>query len=225
MRRSGTGSTAAPDSRSAIPADPATISSRRVAQASADRLEHLRPGRETGPRLGREVRAPVERRLVGGEEHVQRPAAVSGHRLHRVHVDRVDVGPLLTVDLHAHEALVHERRGALVLEGLVLHHVAPMAGRVADRDEDRPVLRARPGEGGLAPRMPVDRIVAVLAQIRRRLGGESVGHDRSSLTGWRRWPRPDRGARRSRDDRAPARRRQRPVAARPRAPAATVTLK
>ena len=67
-----------------------------------------------------------------------------GQRDDRVHVDRVEVGPLLAIDLDADEALVHQRGGRLVLERLVLHHVAPVAGGVADREQDRHVLaRAR----------------------------------------------------------------------------------
>ena len=75
----------------------------------------------------------------------------------RVHVDRVDVRALLAVDLDADEALVHQRRDLRVLEGLALHHVAPVAGRVADRDEQRAVLLARaarapPRPTGTSPR-------------------------------------------------------------------------
>ena len=55
--------------------------------------------------------------------------------------------------LIAHELLVHQRRDLGILEGLALHHVAPVAGRVADRDEQRPVLVARPGR---APPRPTD---------------------------------------------------------------------
>ena len=51
----------------------------------------------------REVGAAVERPAVGGHEHGHRPPAPAGHRLHRVHVDRVDVGPLLAVDLDVDE--------------------------------------------------------------------------------------------------------------------------
>ena len=93
---------------------------------------------------------------------------------HRVHVDRVDVGPLLAIDLDVHEVLVHERRRLGVLERLVLHHVAPVAGRVADREQDRLVLRPRPRERLLAPRVPVDRVVGVLEQVRAGLAGEAV---------------------------------------------------
>ena len=80
---------------------------------------------------------------VGREEDGHRPAAVPGQRDDRVHVDRVEVGPLLAVDLDVDEVLVHQRRRLLVLERLVLHHVAPVAGGVADREQDRPVLVAR----------------------------------------------------------------------------------
>ena len=75
-----------------------------------DAGQHLRPGGHAMARLGREVGAGVERHAVGREEGVQRPAPAAGHRLHGVHVDGVDVGPLLAVDLDADEALVHQLR-------------------------------------------------------------------------------------------------------------------
>ena len=61
-----------------------------------------------------------------------------------------------------------------VLERLVRHHVAPVARRVADRQEDRLVLGRARRERLLAPRVPVDRVVGVLAQVRAGLAGESV---------------------------------------------------
>jgi hypothetical protein len=99
---------------------------------------------------------------VGGEEHRHRPAPASGHRLHGIHVDRVDVGALLTVDLDVDEQRVHLRRDLVVLEALVGHDVAPVAGRVADRQQDRHVALLGGGERLGAPRVPVDRVVAVL---------------------------------------------------------------
>ena len=68
---------------------------------AGDALEHHPPARHAVARLGREVGAGVERHAVGREEGVQRPAAVAGHGLHGVHVDGVDVGALLAVDLDA----------------------------------------------------------------------------------------------------------------------------
>ncbi len=55
----------------------------------------------------REVRAAVERLAVGGGEHGHRPAATSRHRLDRLHVDGVDVGALLPIDLDVDEAGIH----------------------------------------------------------------------------------------------------------------------
>ena len=121
-----------------------------------------------------EVGAAVERSAVGVEEHGHRPAAATDERLHRVHVDGVDVGPLLPVDLHVHEVRVHLRRDVGVLEGLVRHHVAPVTRRVPDRQQHRLVLGACLGERFVAPRVPVDRVVRMLAQVGRCLVLEPV---------------------------------------------------
>ena len=139
-----------------------------------DRREHVGERRHPVARLRREVRAAEERLALRGQKDRHRPAAVPGQRHDRVHVERVDVRPLLAVDLDVDEALVHEPRRLVVLEGLVLHHVAPVAGRIPDGEEDRPVLGARPLEGLVAPRVPVDGIVGVLEEVRARLLGETV---------------------------------------------------
>ena len=134
---------------------------------------------EAGPAvfvLGREVRAGEERLLVRGQEHGHRPAAVPlVHGQGGRHVDVVQVRALLAVDLHGDEVLVHEGGDVLVLERLALHHVAPVARRVADAEQDRLVLRARPRQRLLAPGMPVHRVVGVLQQVGAGAVGESVG--------------------------------------------------
>ena len=135
----------------------------------ADRLHHLAPRGQPVARLGREVGAGVERHAVWRHERVQRPAAGAGHRLHRVHVDRVDVRALLAVDLDADQPLVHRRGDVLMLERLALHHVAPVARGVADRDEHGLVLGAGALERLVAPRVPVDGVLRVLEQVRRGL--------------------------------------------------------
>ncbi len=122
----------------------------------------------------REIRAAPERLTLGRQEHGQRPAAVLAQVMQRRHVDLVDVGALLAVDFDVDEELVHHLRGGRVLEALVRHHVAPMAGGVADRQQDRLVtalgLRQRLG----SPRPPVHRVVLVLQEIRARLASEAV---------------------------------------------------
>ena len=65
--------------------------------------------RQPVPRLRRQVGAAEERLALRRQEDGQRPAAAAGQRDDRVHVDRVDVGPLLAVDLDADEVLVHQR--------------------------------------------------------------------------------------------------------------------
>ena len=65
--------------------------------------QHLAERRHPMTRLRRVVRPRVERSSVGREERRHRPAAVAGHRLHRIHVDAVQVGPFLPVHLDRDE--------------------------------------------------------------------------------------------------------------------------
>ena len=126
-------------------------------------------------RVGREVRAAEERAQVGGEEHVEGPSAAHAHRLHGRHVDAIHVGPLLPVHLDGNEPSVEQFRHRVVLERFALHHVAPVAGGVADREEDRLLLAPRLLERLLAPGIPVHRVVGVLEQVGALLADQPVG--------------------------------------------------
>ena len=100
---------------------------------------------------GRVVGAAEERSPVGGAKDRHRPAARAADRLHGGHVDGVEVGALLAVDLDGHE-VSGELGGRLgILEALVGHDVAPVAAGVADGDEDGLVLGRRRARG---PRDP-----------------------------------------------------------------------
>ena len=139
--------------------------------------QRLKQAAEAGPAvavLGREVGAGEERVTVGRHEHGHRPAALAGHRLRCRHVDAVDVGALLAVDLDADVALVHEPGDARVLERLVRHDVAPVARAVADGEQDRAVLGARALERLVAPRVPVHGVRGMLQQVGAGLVGEAV---------------------------------------------------
>jgi len=125
---------------------------------------------------GREVRSRVEGLEFGRQPDAERPAPLPGERLDVRHVHPVHVRPLLPVELDAHEVLVQEPRDRLVLERLVGHHVAPVAGRVSYREEDGAVGRARGLEGLIAPREPVHGIARVLQEVRRRRIREPVRH-------------------------------------------------
>jgi hypothetical protein len=55
-------------------------------------------------------------------------------------------------------------------------HLAPVAGGVADAQQDRPVERLRQRQRLVAPLPPVDRVVGVLLQVRGRRVGETIRH-------------------------------------------------
>ena len=140
------------------------------------RLEHLPEARLPVPRPVREVGAGEERAAVVVEDARHRPPALPGHRGGRVHVDRIDVRPLLAVDLDADEVLVEVRRRGRVLERLVGHHVAPVAGGVPDAQQHRHLSPPRLLERRRRPLPPVDGVVRVLEEVRRRRVLQAVGH-------------------------------------------------
>ena len=147
-----------------------------VGPGIVDRLQQLPEARLPVPRLVGEVGPGEERAALVVEHAGHRPTALPGERDRRLHVDRVDIGPLLAVDLDVHVVLVHVRRGRLVLERLVRHHVAPVAGGVPHAQQDRHVALPRLRERLIAPLPPVDGVVLVLEQVRRGGIREPVRH-------------------------------------------------
>ena len=123
----------------------------------------------------REIRASVEGLALRGEKHGQRPTPASGQHLHRVHIDLIHVWPLFTIDLDVDEELVHQRGDLLILERLVLHHMAPVASRVPDAQQNWLVLGLRLRERFRSPGVPVHRVVRMLQEIRAGLASETVG--------------------------------------------------
>ena len=148
-----------------------------IAPGSGDPAEQIGERRQAVARLVRKIGTAEERRAVGCQEHRQWPAAgpTVQHLVGQL-VDVVEIGPLLAIDLDVHEIVVHQIGGGAVLEGLVGHDVAPVAGRVADRKEDRAVFATGGFERLVAPRPPVHRVVCVLLQVRRCFVVESIGH-------------------------------------------------
>jgi len=92
---------------------------------------------------------------------------MAGRGLDEGHVDLIDVGTFLAIDLDADKMVVEKSSDGGRLERFVLHDMAPMAGRVTDGEENRLVLGLRLGERLLAPREPINGIVRVLKEIRR----------------------------------------------------------
>ena len=112
------------------------------------------------------------------QEDGQRPAARAPRqqRMRRL-VDLIEIGPLFAIDLDVYEQPVHDRGDRRVLETLVRHDMAPVAGGIADREQDRLVLAPCPLERFRSPGIPVDRIRRMLLQVRRRFVSEAVRHE------------------------------------------------
>ena len=99
--------------------------------------------RKSGPSVaivGRKVRAAVKGFAVGKQENRQRPAAAAGHHLNGVHVDLIEIRTFFAIDLDVDEVVVHQLGDGLVFERLVLHHVTPVTGGVADAEQNRLVF-------------------------------------------------------------------------------------
>ena len=99
------------------------------------------------------------------KENGHRPSAVSGHGLCGRHIHPVEVGAFLAVDFDADEEFVHPAGDRLVLKHLPFHDVAPVAGGIADGEEDRFLKLARGADCLIAPGKPVDGVVGVLEEV------------------------------------------------------------
>ena len=145
-------------------------------------FEHLGEGGPAPARFRREIGSAPEGLARRRQEHGQRPAALLAQEHERVLVDGVEIGALLAVDLDVNETRVHQLGDAGVLETLMRHDMAPMAGGIAHRQQDRLVLGFRLVERGLSPGLPMHRIVAVLQEIGAGLPVEVVAaHSGSKL--------------------------------------------
>lgn len=133
-----------------------------LSPGGVDAAEDVGPAGHAGASLRREVGASEEGFAVGSAEDVERPAAVAVEHLLCVHVDFVDVGAFFAVDFDGDDEFVLELCDVVVFEGFAFHDVAPVAGGVADADEDGFVLFAGELPGFVAPGVPVDGVVLVL---------------------------------------------------------------
>ncbi len=79
--------------------------------------------------------------LAGRQEHGQRPAAgaLSDELLCGL-IDLVQIGTFFAIHLDVDEQLVHQCGGGGILEGFVRHDMAPVTGRITDRQQNGLVL-------------------------------------------------------------------------------------
>jgi hypothetical protein len=76
---------------------------------------------------------------------------------------------------------VEELRDLRILERLLLHHVAPVTGRVSDAEKDGAVELPGRGKGLRPPGVPVHGVVGVLLKVGARLEEQAVGVERPAL--------------------------------------------
>jgi len=114
---------------------------------------------------GREIGPGVKGLAVGSEEDAHGPATLPRQRLGGLHVDGVDIRAFLAVNLDRDEVLVDHGSSQLVLEGLVRHHVAPMACSVSNREKDGNLPFDGRSKSVVRPGPPVHWVVGVLQEV------------------------------------------------------------
>ncbi len=115
--------------------------------------------------VGREVCAADEGLQIRGQPHRHRPAASAGSGLHVGHVDAIDIRTLFAIYLDADEIVIQDRGDRFVLERLALHHMAPMAGGIADGEKDRFVVFPGFFERLGAPGTPIHWVMGMLEKV------------------------------------------------------------
>jgi len=126
------------------------------------RFKNALKGRQLVTVFGGKIGATVKGLEVRRQEHRHRPAAVPRQDLHGRHVDLIEIGPFLAIHFDADEMCAEELAHLGVLEAFMLHHVAPVTGRIADAQKDGPIQLPRQAQGLFAPGKPVDRIMGML---------------------------------------------------------------
>src|SRR5439155_3244837 len=121
-----------------------------------------------------EVRAAVKGLPVRGEERRERPAPLPSEGAHGHLVSRMDVRPLVAVDLDGDVVLVDDACEFLVLVTLPVHDVAPVAPYGPNVQKDGLVLAPRRLKGRIAPRTPLDGLMRGAAQVRAGSRGQGV---------------------------------------------------
>ena len=104
-----------------------------------DRFQYAHEGRPAIVRNLGKISAAPEWFASRRQEHGQGPAAAFAESVQGRHINMIDIGALLPIDLDVHEKLVHRGRRCFVLETFMRHHMAPMAGGISDREQNRPI--------------------------------------------------------------------------------------
>src|SRR6266542_5759254 len=86
----------------------------------SDAHQNTREARHVVAIIRRKIGSAIEGDARGRQKHRHRPAAMTGHHLHSIHVDLIKVGSLLAIDFYVHKVLIHQFRDRFVFKCLVL---------------------------------------------------------------------------------------------------------
>jgi len=155
-----------------------------VAPDACDFAKHMLETRLAVPADLGKIGAAPEGRAIRCQEHGKGPAPMRAQSMDGIHVDLVDIRPLFTVDLDIDEMLVHQLSRERILKALVRHDMAPVAGGIANREEDGLVLCTGVLECGITPWIPVNGVMLVLQQVRAGFVFEEIfAHGQSLARG------------------------------------------
>ncbi len=113
---------------------------------------------------------------LGVEKYVQRPAALMAQNIGGGLIELIQVRALHPVGDHRDEIVIDQLGGFGVRKAFPVHHMAPMAGGIADGEENRLAGLFGLRQHGIAPIAPLHRIVLVYQEIGAGGGGECVHH-------------------------------------------------
>ena len=130
-----------------------------------DQLENGRKAIRVPLIFGWEIASGKKGVEVRRQKQIVWPSARVGQNLPREHIGLVEIGALFTIHLDADKPLIHQRGDGGIRIDRSLGHMAPVAGAVADGEEDQLVLFSCLPNRFLAPWVPVDWIVGVLQEI------------------------------------------------------------
>src|SRR5262249_12628293 len=127
--------------------------------------QHAAKARTSHLVFGREICSTEKRFAIRQQEAGERPSALAGNGADRGLISRIDVGTLVAVYFHRDKVLVDDFGDFGVFGTLAVNNVAPVAPDGADVEKNGFVFGLGARESGIAPFMPVNRLMGGGAKI------------------------------------------------------------
>ena len=129
-------------------------------------MQNLRPRRSPISRLWRIISPRKKGSSIGQKETIEGPATITRNNLTSFHIYLIHIGALLSVHLNTDKMMIHNICNILIFKRFTLHHMAPMAGGIANTNQYRFVFSYRPFKGFGFPCIPIDGVVGMLQKVR-----------------------------------------------------------